>query len=92
MFQRWQYLPEHLRAVEERIDALDTWRDWANGKPIDREHLTAALTTLREHAPDGAEGTQLLVGATHRWAVEQGIDLHPPQQPAIEPIGITLDL
>ena len=93
MFQRWQYLPEHLQAAEQHIVALDTWRDWANGKPIDREHLVSALTSLREHAsPERADGTQLLADATHRWAAKQGIELHPTRQPTIEPIGIELEL
>jgi hypothetical protein len=62
MFERWQYLPEHLEAIEQRIDVLDTWRDWADGKPIDRQRLVAALTTLHEHAShEPADGTQLLV-------------------------------
>ncbi len=54
MFERWHFLPEHLEAIEERIDALDTWRDWANGKPTDRERLVAALTSLREHVSHAA--------------------------------------
>ncbi len=93
MFERWHFLPEHLEAIEQRIDALDAWRDWANGKPIDREPLVAALKSLREHAShEPADGTQLLVDATHRWAAKQGIELQPARQPAIEPIGIELDL
>jgi hypothetical protein len=93
MFERWQFLPEHLEAIEKRIDALDTWHDWANGKPLDRDRLVAALTSLREHAShEPVDGTQLLVDATHRWAVKQGIDLQPARQPPLERTGIELDL
>ena len=93
MFARWHYLPEHCEAIEERIGALDVWRDWADGKPFDRERLVVALTSLREHASqEPADGTQLLVNAAHRWAAKQGIQLQRARQPAIEPIGIELDL
>ncbi len=78
MFERWHYLPEHLQAAEEHIHALDTWRDWANGRPIDSEGLVTALTLLHEHAShQPADGTQLLVDAIHRWAAKQGIELQP---------------
>ena len=92
LFQRWQYLPEHLDAIEEHIDALDTWRDWANGKPTDSERLIAAVTSLHHHAShEPADGTQLLVDATLRWAAKQGVELQPPRQPAVEPMRIELD-
>ena len=32
--ERWSYLPERLEAAEQRIDALDGWRDWAKGRVI----------------------------------------------------------
>jgi hypothetical protein len=92
LFERWQYLPEHLDAIEEHIDALDTWRDWANGKPTDSERLIAAVTSLHHHAShEPADGTQLLVDATLRWAAKQGVELQPPRQPAVEPMRIELD-
>jgi hypothetical protein len=93
MFERWQYLPEHLEAVEQRLDALDLWRDWANGKPINNERLASAVTSLQEHAShEPADGTQLLIDATLRWAVKHRIELQPPPQPTIERTGIELDL
>lgn len=32
---KWQYFPEHLAAAETRVDALDTWHDWAAGRHCD---------------------------------------------------------
>ena len=93
MYDKWRYLPEHHQAGREHLDALDTWRDWANGKPIDNDRLVAAVESLHEHAahqPD--DGTQLLADATHRWAAKRGIELRAAPQPAIKPIGIELDL
>ena len=93
MFERWQYLPEHLETAEQRLGALDTWRDWANGKPIDNERLAAAVTSLQEHASrEPADGTQQLLDATHRWATKHRIELQPARQPPIERTGIELDL
>ncbi len=90
---RWSYLPERLQAIEDGIDALDTWRDWANGKPIDGARLVTAVSYLHELSSISyANGTRLLAEATYRWAARKGIELQPIRQPAVEPIGIELDL
>ncbi len=39
MWDRWNYHPERLHEAETRIDALDTWKQWAQGHPVDREQL-----------------------------------------------------
>ena len=44
--ERWSYLPERLQAIEDRIDALDTWRGWAVGRKVDGRRLTAAVEAL----------------------------------------------
>ena len=91
--ERWSYLPERLQAIEDRIDALDTWREWAVGKPIDTERLIAAVTSLQERAShERADGTQLLVDATDRWAAKHRVELQPARQPPVERTGIELDL
>ena len=93
MFERWQYLPEHLETAEQRISALETWFEWANGKPINNERLAAAVVSLQEHAShEPADGTQLLVDTILRWAVKHRIELQPAPQPTIERTGIELDL
>ena len=93
MYDRWRYLPEHLQAAREHLDALDVWRDWAYGKPVDTDRLVEAVRSLQEHAthqPD--DGTRLLADATHRWATKEGIEIQPTPPPAIKRICIDLDL
>lgn len=81
--ERWNYLPERLQATEDRIDALDTWRDWAVGKPIVEGTLAnavAVMSELRAHRPDDA--SRQLADELQQWAARQGIrtSLQRPQQ------------
>ncbi len=76
---KWQYFPEHLSAAEARVDALDTWHDWADGKPVPQDRLEEAVTTLHEiavHEPDN--GTRQLADILHEWAEQHGIELTTP--------------
>ncbi len=79
---KWQYFPEHLSAAETRVDALDTWHDWAAGNPVTQEGLVEAVTTLHEiaaHEPDN--GTRQLANVIHQWAEQHGVELtRPPVQ------------
>jgi len=92
---KWHYLPEHLSVAEARVDALDTWHDWANGIPVREDRLLEAVTTLHEiaaHKPDN--GTRQLADVIQEWAEQRGIALTPPtvqQQTSIE-TGIEIDL
>ena len=91
----WNYLPEHLAAAEARVDALDTWHDWAAGKPVTQDHLLEAVTTLHEiaaHHPDN--GTRQLADVIQEWAQQHRVELAPPpveQHRSIE-TGIEIDL
>ena len=79
MYAKWQHLPERLSAAKARVDALDTWHDWATGKPVDHQHLTEAVTALHEiaaHEPD--VGARQLADVLHQWAEQRGIQLTPP--------------
>ncbi|MGB8862330.1 MAG: hypothetical protein WCC60_23950, partial [Ilumatobacteraceae bacterium] len=92
---KWQYFPEHLSAAEARVDALDTWHDWATGKPVTEESLAEAVTTLHEiaaHEPDN--GTQQLANVIHQWAEQHGVELTRPvvQQHRTIETGIEIDL
>ncbi len=95
MYAKWHFLPEHLSTAEARVDALDTWHDWATGKPVTQESLEEAVTTLHEiaaHEPDN--GTRQLANVIHQWAEQHGVELtRPPVQPhrTIE-TGIEIDL
>ena len=92
---KWQYFPEHLETTEARVDALDTWHDWATGKPVTQESLEEAVTTLHEiaaHEPDN--GTRQLANVIHQWAEQHGVELtRPPvQQHRTIETGIEIDL
>ena len=92
---KWQYFPEHLSAAGARVDALDTWHDWADGKPVTQESLVEAVTTLHEiaaHEPDN--GTRQLANVIHQWAEQHGVALaRPPvQQHRTIETGIEIDL
>jgi hypothetical protein len=43
---RYDYLPEKETAAVDLLDALDTWRDWANGQTISPNRATNAVHTL----------------------------------------------
>jgi len=92
---KWQYFAGHLSAAEARIDALDTWHDWAVGKPVREESLVEAVTTLHEiaaHEPDN--GTRQLANVIHEWAEQHCVELtRPPvQQHRTIETGIEIDL
>jgi hypothetical protein len=79
MYAKWQYLPEHLSAAAAHVDALDTWHDWATGKPVTQDRLAEAVTTLHEiaaHHPE--DGTRQLADVIQYWAEQRGVRLHPP--------------
>ena len=94
MYAKWHYLPEHLSAAEASVDALDTWHDWATGKPIDQQRLVEAVTTLDEIAalqPDN--GTRQLADIIHEWAEEQrGIELTRPPVVQHRSVGMEIDI
>jgi hypothetical protein len=95
MYAKWHFLPEHLSTAEARVDALDTWHDWATGKPVTQEGLAEAVTTLHEiaaHEPDN--GTPQLAEVIHQWAEQQGIEFArpPAQQHRTVETGIEIDL
>ena len=82
MYAKWHFLPEHLSTAEARVDALDTWHDWATGKPVTQESLEEAVTTLHEIAAhEPGNGTRHLADVIHQWAAEHGVELaRPPLQ------------
>ncbi len=73
MWDRWNYHPEGLREAETRIDALDTWRQWARGHPVDREQLADTVEAL-SHSPEAAaDGTLALANVVRHWADRDNI-------------------
>ncbi len=73
-------LDRHLdpAPLQERVAALETWRDWADGAPVARAGVCQSIAVLR----DGAEGDptgrlRALHDVLRASAVEDGIALHP---------------
>ena len=90
--ERWNYLPERVEAAEQRIDALDGWRDWAEGKAVTDGTIIEVVHGLSAQArTDGNGAHAALAGAIHRWAQTKGLDLSR-QAPAIERAGIDIDI
>jgi len=95
MYAKWHFLPERLSVAGARVDALDTWHDWATGKPVTQESLEEAVATLHEIAaqePDNS--TRQLANVIHQWAEQHGVErTRPPlQQHRTIETGIEIDL
>ena len=89
--ERWSYLPKRLEAVEQRIDALDGWRDWAEGKVITDGNVIDIVHSLGAAARTDDRGAVVaLADVMHRWAQTKGLDLSRPT-PTIERAGIEID-
>ena len=90
--ERWSYLPERLEAAEQRIDALNGWRDWAEGKVITDGKVTDIVHSLGAAAKTDERGAVVaLADVIYRWAQAKGLDLSRPT-PTIERAGIEIDL
>ena len=64
--------------LEQQCDALDTWRRWATGGPIDTNHLGAAVDTLLTDTGPHANHYRALGQLVQQWAAGAGIDLSDP--------------
>ena len=90
--ERWSYLPERAAAIEQRIDALDVWRDWANGNAITDDTIIDIVHSLNAEArTDNSGAHTALAEVIQRWAQPKGLDLSRPT-PTIERAGIEIDL
>jgi hypothetical protein len=90
--EHWSYLPQRLQAIEQRVDALDGWRDWAQGKTIADSKIIDVVHSLNAEArtnDNPAHAT--LANVIHQWAQTKGLDLSRPT-PTIEPAGIEIEL
>jgi conjugative relaxase-like TrwC/TraI family protein len=65
-FTRWHYLPEQLAFTEQRLDVLDIWHDWADGHPVTREQLGAAVYVLEASRQDQPD--RVLATLARSWA------------------------
>jgi hypothetical protein len=79
LLAKWQYLPEQLAAAEARVDALDTWYNWAIGKLVRAVDLFETISKLDEIAAHELDkGIHRLAHAIHEWVEEHGIELTEP--------------
>jgi hypothetical protein len=93
ILDRWNYHPERLRDAEIRLDALDTWEQWAQGHPVERDELADTVEALTQAPDTEIEWTRPLANVIRRWADTNNIDLQPYGAPLIErpDLGIEID-
>ena len=90
--EHWSYLPERLEAAEQQIDALDGWRDWADGKNVTDGKIIDIVHSLSDEArTNDSPAHAALANVIHQWAQTKGLDLSRPA-PAIERAGIEIEL
>ncbi len=78
----WTAIPERFANAQQRIEALDAWKDWATGKPITSEQTLDLIDALQPASKDvNREFHQSLANAVESWAETRGIHR---QQPTIE--------
>jgi conjugative relaxase-like TrwC/TraI family protein len=81
--------PHTLRA---RLTALDTWKQWANGKTVTVADLASAVATLTE--PHADHRQRAFGAAILTWAHDAGLkaQLIRPDRPAPQHVGLELTL
>jgi hypothetical protein len=71
---------DRVRGVQRRVDALQTWRRWANGQAVSVERLSEVSATLgAERGASQAHSWALEQTVTH-WADRHDIDVRPRQR------------
>jgi hypothetical protein len=92
LFESWTVLPDRLETAEQLVAALDTWAAWAQGQPIARRQIVAAIDQLEQHAHrDNSTGAQRLADVVTRWAEHHGIEVNHVHQTRA-PVEIELDI
>ena len=90
--ERSEFFSSLLEATEQQIDALDGWRDWADGKAIaDGMVIDITHTLSAEARTNDRRAHAALADVIHRWAQAKGLDLSR-STPTIERAGIEIDL
>jgi hypothetical protein len=87
-----EFYPERLHQAETRLDALDIWRQWAQGHRVDRDQLADSVESLG-HSPEAAtNGTLALANAVRQWAEHNRVDVTPVPSPIIERVDLGIDI
>jgi conjugative relaxase-like TrwC/TraI family protein len=64
--------------LEQRRDALDTWRRWSAGADVDEDRLGATVDTLLHASGPHANHCRALGRVVQHWANSTGVDLPTP--------------
>jgi hypothetical protein len=66
-----------VRGDQRRVDALQTWRCWANGQPVTVVRLSEISATLAAQRGASQAHSWALEQTIKHWADRHDIDLHP---------------
>ena len=83
---------DQVRRPERRVDALETWRRWANGQPVTVERLREVVATLAADRSPYQAHSRALDGTIDRWASSHDIDLRPRQRIGLDRSRVGPDL
>jgi hypothetical protein len=89
ILDEWEDLDGDAIRSSELCQALDRWKDWADGCDVRSADLVEIASTLQDH--DELPGTGQLSESLTRWADSQGVQLQRPT-PQLPPIEMSIDL
>jgi hypothetical protein len=71
---------DRVRGVQRRVDALQTWRCWANGQPVSVERLSEISATLGAERGASQAHSWALAQTVKHWADRHDLDVRPRQR------------
>jgi conjugative relaxase-like TrwC/TraI family protein len=85
----WNDLDGASERAEALCQALDGWKNWADGRDVSQTELAVVATTLRDHQE--LPGVRQVAESLARWADARGVEFqrHEQPMPSIE-MGIEL--
>ena len=89
IFHEWNDLDGAADRANELCQALDHWKDWADGRTISEAALVEIASTLEDH--QDLPGLGQLGEALARWAEVQGFEVHRPTTPSPS-LGMGIEL
>jgi conjugative relaxase-like TrwC/TraI family protein len=84
--------PERLRDAERLVDALDTWKEWAQGHPVDRDQLADTVEALTQGPDASIDGSLALADVLRRWAHHNNSDIQPHRTQNVERPDLGIEL
>jgi conjugative relaxase-like TrwC/TraI family protein len=89
IFDEWNDLDGAADRSNELCQALDQWKDWADGCKVSPAALVEIAFTLEDH--QDVPGFGQLGESLSRWAEAQGIEVHRPMPPSPS-LGMGIEL